>query len=192
MANARRNQCYQKGLADEAIVKDFLKSRGYTVDVSSSHDNKANDIDCWVNDQPVSIKSQHKGESFRNIGFELCNHLTAQKECEVTKEILSTELTLNSVITLLQAGSWEPAWYMTGTATHYLFYQGQSLRLYRKKDIEALVNSQGFLRIRPLTEDTRSYLGGTYRHCNSICGYLNWNDVIHRKWSVPQKDFRNP
>ena len=184
MSNARLQACYEQGLSDELKVIEFLRAQGYTVETSSREDNIKNDIDCWVNGKPTSIKSQHKGVWFRNIGFELANHLTTQANCGLTKKILGTgSISIADVDSLISSGSWEPGWMSTGTATNYLFYQGGNIRLYTKESIKRYVATNGWLRVRPLTEDTRSYLGGFYRHCNTICAYLQWDCVPHRIWT---------
>ncbi len=181
--NARLALCYEKGLADETKVIGFLRNQGYQVERSTHEENVKQDIDCWVNGKPTSIKSQHKGVSFRNIGFELANQLTTKADCAVTSNLLASGLTtLLDVGTLISTGSWESSWWDNGTATNYLFYQGSTLRLYTKESLKRFIAANGFLRIRALTEDTASYLGGRYRHCNSICGYLCWDCVPHRIW----------
>lgn len=183
-SNQRLNQMYSKGLADEQKVIELLRSQGYEVNPSSQEDNKELDIDCYVNGKSVSIKSNHKGVWFKHICFELANHLTSRADCEVTKKTIDNLQSLEDVQRLLQLPSWESGWYYTGQASNYLFYQGNKLRLYTKKSIESYVAANGFLRIRPLTEDSRSYLGGRYRHCNTISGYLDWNSVPHRIWDI--------
>ncbi|MBW4558451.1 MAG: hypothetical protein KME59_21500 [Trichormus sp. ATA11-4-KO1] len=177
--------CYEKGLSDERKVMDFLRGQGYNVKPASSQENKKEDIDCWVNGKPVSIKSSHKGAKFKNIGLELANQLTSRVACRDTEYILGKlSISLLDVDTLIDTGSWEPGWYATGKATNYLFYQEHELRLYTKKSIENYVNSKGFLRVRQLSDACKSYLGGRYRYCNTICGYLHWNVIPHRLWNI--------
>ena len=186
VTNARRQQQYDKGLADEAKVIGWLKAQGYQVVPSTAQENKEDDIDIWVNGHGISIKSQHKGARYRNIGLELCSLLTTKSTCKVSQKVLLNGLKdLGTIDHLIATGSWEPGWFSTGRATKYLFYQGNQMRLYTKASIKAYVDSKGFLRLRPLTEETKSYLGGYYRHCNTICGYLTWGDVPHRLISLP-------
>jgi hypothetical protein len=181
---AERLNQYAKGLADEAKVIEFLKTQGYEVNPSCFEDNKNRDIDCYVNGKSVSIKSNHKGVQFRHICFELINQLTTYKNDEESRVTLSKVPTMDDVNRLRATNAWEPGWYYTGEAANYLFYQGDKLRLYTKKSIQLHLELHGFIKIRALTEETKSYLGGRYRHCNTISGYLNWDSVPHKTWSI--------
>jgi hypothetical protein len=183
IADLRRDECYRKGTQDEKDTIAYMKTLGYNIRPSSLKENYDQDIDCWIDDVPVSIKSQHKGVRYQNIGFELANQLTLHQHCELTKALIN-ELDWHKVERLLTSGSWESGWYFRGSAKVYLMYQGDYIRAYNKVDIQDYIEAKGFLKIRSLSYDTRSYLGGAYRHCNTICGYLNWDCVPHGKWTV--------
>lgn len=178
---------YQKGLSDERIVKDFIKTGlNRIVMPPTEHQDHFEDIDCLVNNVPISIKAQHSGVSYGNIYMELSQQLTACKDCLETASILGQKTINQSDLSRLETlGSWEPSWFHTGKAEVYCIYQGDLLRIYRKSDIMAHVASQGWLRIRPLTARRASYLGGKYRYCNACCGYLNISDIFHTVHLVP-------
>jgi hypothetical protein len=185
LGEIERNQCYAKGLSDESKVIEWFKSREYRVLPSTLDENKWQDIDVWINGKGVSIKSQHKGVSFQNIGFELCNQLTTKSNCKISEEVLETsDLNERHVFALLESGSWEPGWFKTGLADVYIFYQGDEMRIYTKRAICEHIENYKFLRIRQLTPETKRYLGGTYRHCNTVCGYLHWDSVPHKTYKI--------
>jgi hypothetical protein len=178
---------YQKGLSDECIVKDFIKTGlNRIVMPPTIYQDHFEDIDCIVNGVPISIKAQHAGVAYGNIYFELSQQLTSAKDCQMTRDVLAQKTINQSDLSRLESvGAWEPSWYYTGKAEVYCIYQGDLLRIYRKADIIAHVAAQGWLRIRPLSAKRTNYLGGTYRYCNAACGYLSTKAIRHSVHLVP-------
>ena len=171
---------YAAGLSDERLVKDFLRSKGLTVTAPTTEQDHFEDIDGFVNGVSISIKAQHSGLRYGNICFEVAQHLTIYQDCILTKKILGNkEITIADLDRLIASGSWEESWYQKGKAVLYYIYQGDTLHIYRKSDIVAHVAAQGFLRLRPLTKMRSSYLGGSYRYTNAICGYLDTTAIPH-------------
>lgn len=163
-------QVKAKGLSDEQLVKDFLAGLGWMVEDSSKHDDMVNDIDCFVSPLagelfglppgiPVSIKAQHKGLKFNNIGFEVEKQLT-------------------------NSGKWLKSNWHTSKAEVYAILQGTVLRLYLVKDLKEYVNKFGFIRIRSLSPGSKTYQGGAYMFQDARCGYLNPNCVPHLRYEV--------
>lgn len=166
MLNANRDtvafsNTYQKGLADEKRVIDFLKSKGFDVKPSTKEENRYQDIDCWIGDIPVSIKSEHKGLYWNNIYFELENQLTV-------------------------TGEWvKDGWYYTGQATKYLIFQGTEIRLYDKETIKQFVEDNGWLKTRTLSWSVKAQQGGTYRTMDTKSGFLDRDAVPYEaSWSI--------
>ena len=178
---------YQKGLSDERIVKDFIKTGlNLIVKPPTALQDHFQDIDGIINGVPISIKAQHSGVAYGNIYMELSQQLTAFKDCQETLAVLGQKTISQEDLSRLEAlGSWESSWYFTGLAEVYLIYQGDLLLIYRKSDIIAHVAAQGWLRIRPLSARRVNYLGGKYRYCNAICGYLGIRDIYHTVHLVP-------
>lgn len=150
---------YARGLADQKLVEEYLKSQGHAVLPSAKEDDLLYDVDCYLDGVPTSIKAQHKGASFGNIYFELKAQLTSNKK-------------------------WVNSWYFNGKAEQYLILQGNVLRLYKKTDVEAQVESKGWLRQRTLSASVKATQGGSYRYSNSLLGFLNISDVAHKRWVI--------
>lgn len=173
---------YSKGLQDEQVVKTHLSNTGKSVTASTPDQDKFEDIDGFVDLVPTSIKTQHAGATYGNIGMELTQQLTTHIGCATTRSILANrDITLKDIARLEAVGSWEKSWFYNGKADQYYIYIGEVLRCYKKKDIVAHVEQYGFKRIRPLKPATKAIIPGKYRYCNSICGYLDINAVKHTK-----------
>lgn len=183
---------YAAGLADEKLVKSFLRSKGLIVTEPTQHQDRFEDTDAFINGVPISIKAEHSGLKYGNICFELAQHLTEFQDCPQSKAILNTkDLTLDHLDHLITTGSWETSWYQRGKAVLYYIYQGDELHIYKKADIVAHVASHGWLRLRPLTKMRSSYLGGDYRYCNAICAYLDTNAVPHISYRLVKQAKQN-
>jgi hypothetical protein len=63
---------------------------------------------------------------------------------------------------------------------------GDTLRIYEKTDVQEYIAANGFLRIRPLSFKRKAYQGGSYRYCNSLCGYLPTDAVKNIKHFLPE------
>ena len=175
---------YQAGLDDEQRVLDFIAAKfpNHKVKPSTRDENIFQDIDLWVGATAVSVKAQHSGASFGNICFELLQSPRVLKDEVTSQRILNaSEVHPDDLETLIGVG-WIQSWYYTSKASIYAILQGTTLRLYHKSDIIDYVEDKGngFLRIKQLTKARRSYLlNSNYRYTNSLCGYLNIDDVPH-------------
>jgi hypothetical protein len=184
-SNPVLSSVYAAGLADEKRVKLWLKAQGLTVTEPTKEQDRYQDTDCFVNGVAVSIKAQHSGLKYRNVCFELAQHLTEHQGCTFTRVTLSRkELQVADVADLVGSGSWERSWYDLGHAAVYYILQGTTLHIYKKSEILAHVATHGWLRIRPLTKMRSSYLGGTYRYCNALCGYLDTECMPHLSYQI--------
>lgn len=172
-------QQYQRGLADEKKAIAFLKAEGYDVQVSSREQNILQDIDCIIDGKATSIKAEHTGLRYNNIYMELANLLQDYNSIIP----LMSNITLEVVELALSTPEWEPGWFYTGTATQYLILQGNSLRLYQKTDIINHVQSQDFLRIRPLTKARKAYLT-KYRYKDTLSGFLDRDSIPYVQWVI--------
>lgn len=158
MLNANRNvaefsNTYAKGLSDERKVVEFLGSKGFNIRAASKEENYSMDIDCWIGNIPVSIKSEFRGLKYGNIYFELENQLTT-------------------------TGEWvKDGWYYTGKAEKYLILQGLELRLYDKQTVQQYVADNGWLRTRTLSWQLKATQGGSYRTMDTLSGYLDRDRV---------------
>ena len=180
MSNAVLSSVYAAGLSDERLVKEFLKSKGLVVTEPTREQDMFEDTDAFVNGVAISIKAMHSGYKYGNICFELAQHLTQHQDCVTSKAILrNKDLNVKDIARLVESGSWETSWYDKGKAVLYYIYQADTLHVYKKADIVAHVAAKGWLRLRPLTKMRSSYLGGSYRYCNAICGYIDTFAIPH-------------
>lgn len=166
MLNANRDvksfsNTYQRGLQEERRVIEFLKTVFKSVTNSTKDQNRLEDIDCFINGIPVSIKAEHSGLRYGNIYFELENQITA-------------------------TGNWEKdGWYYTGKAEKYVIIQGQTITMYSKQAIVDYVEANGWLRTRTLGWSTRATQGGTYRTMDTLSGFLETDLVpFEMQWKV--------
>lgn len=67
-----------KPFIEEAAIALWLQDQGKVVEPSSRLENIAQDIDFWVDGQPYSVKTQHKGLNFGDISFELYSQKGAE------------------------------------------------------------------------------------------------------------------
>lgn len=111
-----RDREYKRGLRDEERVINALKHAGHIVRESSKKENIYQDIDCWVNGQPVSIKSQAVAAKTGRVVFEL--------EVKVAVDALGA---LDSVDPNDYVYEWEYSWFYYGQATSYLILIGERL-----------------------------------------------------------------
>lgn len=183
MSNVVMGAVYAKGLKDERRVKKFISEvLGIAVYEPSVYQDTFEDTDCFINDRAVSIKAQHSGAVYGNICLELSQHLTVHKDCSVTPIVLTKPNINQADVDKLNAtGSWVESWWHTGKAEQFYILQGDTLRIYEKSDMRDYVAKNGWLRCRPLSFKRSSYLGGSYRYCNSICGYLPTDAVKNIK-----------
>lgn len=154
------NKAYNKGLADERLVIEFMIQQGFEVTKSTDDENKIKDIDCYIDGIPTSIKAQHKGIKYNNIYFELEQQLTSTK-------------------------NWVKSWYYNSKAEQYLILQGGTLRLYKKADIQKHATEIGWSHTRQLSSSVKSTQGGSYRYCDAKLGFLKPTDVQHLVWVIP-------
>jgi hypothetical protein len=153
---------FEQGLTDEDTVKAILESNGYQVRFSDTTDNKTKDIDLWVTlgatEIPVSVKGQHTGLAYGHIGLELEQQL--------------------------RNGQWLPnGWWATSEAKWVAILQGEELRVYTKDDLTAYIESHGFIHIKPLSRERKSYLlNSKYPFIDAKCGYLDRDKVPHKSY----------
>ena len=153
------NQAYAQGLKDEEMVIAWLKSKGYKVEPSTKEENILQDIDCYIDGVPTSIKAQHAGVKYGNIYMELKAQLTSGKQ-------------------------WVSSWFENGKAEQYLILQGKTLRLYKKADLAKHVAEIGWSHTRTLSAQVKATQGGTYRFSNALLGFLKPSDVTHKLWCI--------
>lgn len=153
------NQAYAQGLKDEEMVIAWLKFKGYKVESSTREENIHQDIDCYINGVPTSIKAQHAGVKYGNIYMELKAQLTSSKQ-------------------------WVSSWFENGQAEQYLILQGKTLRLYKKADLLKHVAEIGWSHTRTLSAQVKATQGGTYRFSNALLGFLKPSDVTHKLWFI--------
>jgi hypothetical protein len=167
-------------------VKAYLTSKGFAVTKSTEVQDKFEDIDLFLEGIPASIKAEHSGIRYHNVYFELGQQLSTHEDCAYTKSIIGTKnrLSPSDCSDLLDSPSWEHSWYYTGKADIYLIYQGDKLLVYKKEDIVRYVEDRGWLRICTLNNYRKSYLGGTYRYCNSMCGFIDIDAVKHLTYTL--------
>lgn len=153
------NKAYKQGLKDEEKIKAFLRSVGSEVVESSQDENRIHDIDCYVDGVSTSIKAEHAGLKYGDIYFELKAQLTS-------------------------SGEWVPSWYYTGQATQYMILQGNTVRVFQKEDVKALVESKGWNKTRKLSAPVKASQGGSYRFSNALLGFFKPDDIQHTKFDI--------
>lgn len=168
----------------------WLRDQGHQVTESTKDENHYQDIDCWVNGKPFSIKAQHKSLASSNIGLEIASQLTAHKSCEASLKFyrnmydMSSADVLSGIEDLVRLGSWEYGWYPGGKAENYLILRGHFLHFYKKSHIQKYISTNGFMKLRPLSKAVQDTQGGSYRYCNTVSGYLMTNAVPNRLFEI--------
>lgn len=154
------NQAYQNGLNEERRVKMFFQNQGCRVFGSSYEENVYDDIDCWVDNVPVSIKAQHAALKYprQTFYFETEQQLTADSSWHKT------------------------GWFYQGKAQVYAILQGNELSILDVAKVKAeLANratqpewaeTDGFSYVRSLSAAVRKTQGGSYRFSDARCGYI--------------------
>jgi hypothetical protein len=192
-SEARKNgdsayaQEYNAGLANEDRVLELLSSM-FTVEASERLEDIELDIDCYVKGLPgeapdrwvpVSIKSLHDGEKFGNVYFELLTQ--RYQPSEWTDNLWSKALDACKKLSgiFINKHQWKPGWFYSGSAEYYVVWQGSQCRLYKKFDVIKFVDTNGWLKVLPLSRARLATQGGK----NTICGYLD-NEALPfvRSW----------
>lgn len=104
------------GIDKERQVIAHLKAKGFNVTSSSVYENKRLDIDCWIGDEPVSIKSPtpRSVHEFKRIVLEL--------------------------YVMFPDGTWQPSWFYSGQAHTYLFCLDDELWTADRSQLKEYVN----------------------------------------------------
>lgn len=109
---------YKQGLADEAALVARL-SRHHVVTPSTEFENKVEDIDCHVDGEAVSIKTQHTAARTGNLVFEL-------------------------EVKWRETGEWTPSWYHLSRASYYLIQIEDKVYRVEKDNLTDYVAIAGF------------------------------------------------
>lgn len=113
-------QLYAFGKQQENKVRDYLEQT-YRVKTKDAtvHEDRDLDIDCWLGNTPISIKSQSKALETGNFNFELEMHNKQRDE-------------------------WVPAWYHTGQAKYYVIVVGDRFYQVSKERLADYVEAHGW------------------------------------------------
>lgn len=117
----KHERTWAEGVQSENEVVEHLSSLWPSVRPSTTEENIHLDIDCWVGDESVSIKTQHtsKRKYGGNITFEL--------------EMYDSWF-----------DRWIPSWFWNGEATYYLWRIQHEVFLIRKSSLLDYLNEHGW------------------------------------------------
>jgi hypothetical protein len=138
---------YTRGIKTEERLIAFLKNLGYFIVPSTTKENCELDIDCYIGDVPVSIKTQHTCLRTGNLAFEL-------------------ELTNRD-------GTTSDGWFLTGEATVYYIVVGNQFYKAYKEDISNYVLRHGWTRKAHLSAHVAaSQKRINHKHIDSVVGLI--------------------
>lgn len=127
IAKERFDAQWEYGHKREAQVIRYLQDTFHTVIRPSSRDeNILEDIDCWMGNTSISIKSQDIALRTKNFGFELEMHNKERDE-------------------------WVPSWYFTGKAQYYVIIVGETCYQLCKQRLQDYVNEHGWDSVKQLS-----------------------------------------
>lgn len=192
--NSSKSQVAQQGIGDECTVISFLREKGFKVEVCPDKSRQFKDIDIVLNDVPVSIKSEHSGDKYRNIYFELlsqkhapseqgyAHYVTIDQAREVRRWRQKTGHPIDSLDYLkIHPRNWYAGYWYWGQADQYLIWQGNSLYLYESYDLGIFVGNHGWDKVLPLSAGVADREGGL----QTICGFLNRDQIEPSKiWTL--------
>lgn len=181
------DKVYNKGLDNEVKVLTFLADLG-TFDqivVCDAIEDQVADIDLILDGIPTSIKCMHEGEKWGNTYFELVTQRYQPKRLESFEhDRLNGWLKGRLGHLHFTDPSWFAGWFFSGKAQQYLIWQGETLRLYSKADIEDFLTVNGFLKVLPLSYKVLQTQGGK----NTVCGFVNTAELPALKtWTMKDK-----
>jgi hypothetical protein len=117
----KHRKTWDEGVASEGEVVAHLSTLWKNVRPSTTEENIHLDIDCWVGDESVSIKTQHTSK--RRYGG------------SITVELLMYDSWFDR---------WIPSWFYNGEATYYLWRIQQEVFLIRKSTLLDYLEEQGW------------------------------------------------
>ena len=122
---------YRRGLMDETRVIESMREAGHDVRESSHIENCEQDIDCWVGETPISIKSQAAARKTGRIVLEL----------EV-KKVIDRYASPVSCDPDDYEYRWEKSWFWNGKADKYLILVGERLLVVPTDKLKCLVKGR--------------------------------------------------
>lgn len=166
------DKVYNRGLVNEEKVIDFISKLGVFDQIVSTDaiEDQVADIDVILDGIPTSIKCMHEGAKYGNTYFELVTQRWQPRRLESYEhDRLRTWLKGRLGHMTFTDPTWFAGWFFTGQAQQYLIWQGETLRLYSKADIQDFLTVNGFLKMLPLSYKVLCTQGGK----NTVCGYVN-------------------
>jgi len=118
----------------------------------TSYEDRRLDIDCYVGDEPVSIKSQPIAQHTGNFGFEL--------------EVLDRD-----------SNEWEKSWYYNGQATTYVIAVGTELYHILKSKLVLYIELYGWDSINELSAKVKA-TQVNHQHLDSRCGLVRITTLL--------------
>lgn len=169
---ARHYQYDQSGFLAEDRIFAYLSAKGLKISHSTPEDDKRNDIDLYL-DGPhgrrnISIKAQETGLKYGHVYFEIATQIRAGREWRPGDRALAEKLYGGGSLV-----GYEPAWFFTGKAEHYMILQGDDLSIYDKRTIRHILETQGAARCCGLSWAVLKGQSGR----DSICAYLTKSDL---------------
>jgi len=144
------------GMREEKRIMQEIATRYRTgVVKGTSYEDRRCDIDCYVGDVAVSIKSQAIAQRTGNLGFEL------EVFDKDTKE-------------------WEQSWYHTGQASVYVIAVGADLYHISKSKLVPYVDTFGWDSINELSARVKA-TQVHHQHLNSRCGLIRITSLLQHK-----------
>jgi len=141
------------GMREEQRIMQEIATRYRTgVVKGTSYEDRRCDIDCYVGDVAVSIKSQPIALSSGNFGFEL--------------EVFDKD-----------TKAWEESWYHTGQASVYVIAVGDDLYHIQKSKLVAYVDVFGWDSINELSARVKA-TQVHHQHLNSKCGLIRITTLL--------------
>jgi len=144
------------GMREEKRIMQEIATRYRTgVVKGTSYEDRRCDIDCYVGDVAVSIKSQAIAQRTGNLGFEL--------------EVFDRD-----------SNEWEQSWYYNGQASTYVIAVGADLYHILKSKLVLYVDTFGWDSINELSARVKA-TQVHHQHLNSRCGLIRITSLLQHK-----------
>jgi len=146
-------QVYNAGVQSEQEIIEAMVQAGFPARASNRRENIDLDIDCWLGELSISIKTSHATLKSGNLCFEL--------EC-------------------LQAsdGKWLPSWFYRGKAAMYVIRVGDALYMINKADLLGYVAECGWDKVVTNTSKVKN-TQVCYRFSDARVGLVSLQTLLN-------------
>lgn len=181
-------KAYNEGLDEETRILCFLnRLPGMAVLATEEIHDQFNDIDCYLNGVPTSIKTEHAGTRYGHIYVELATQRFQPFDWEESESEMMSKLLKQYFIKKRNDKAYRPSWWFKGKAEQYLILQGEILYLIRKSTIAEMLEKGQIARVLGLSAKTLLQQGNK----DTICAFFNISEVEKvAEWQLPNPTAR--